>query len=100
MKQTPYITAPKIFWTLSSVLMLLVLTYGYMLNATILNVVARQKSQNDIASLSSDIGNLETSYIALQNNVNIDLAYSMGFKDVSNPQFLYRNSSAIGLSLR
>jgi hypothetical protein len=95
-----HITTKKIFYTLSGVLMLLVLTYGYMLNTTILNVVARQKAQTQIALLSSDTSDLETSYIALQNDVSINLAYSLGFKDVSNPQFLYRNNSAIGLSLR
>jgi hypothetical protein len=88
----------KIFWIFASVLFVLFLAYGYLVNTAILHAVARQKTQQQISLLSSQTADLETSYIALKNSVTLDLAYSLGFKNATNAHFITRKNST-GISL-
>jgi hypothetical protein len=80
---------------------LLVATFGfyvYLVNATIMNVVAREKVESTISELSTTIGDLEFKYISLKNNITLDLAREKGFTDASPTAFLARNEAAPALS--
>jgi len=87
------IDTEKMFWILASTLLMLAFLYAYLVSTTIFNVAARQHDQVSLAALSSDTNDLEASYISLQNTITLQLAYSMGFKEVSNPQFLLRKGN-------
>ena len=97
---TAQLNTQKIFWILSGVLFVLFMTYAYMVNAAIMSAVSRQKSQQQISSLSSDTANLESQYISIKNSINLELAYSMGFKNETNTRFIARKATESSLTLR
>lgn len=79
-----------LFFILAATFVSIFLLYAYLVNKTIMNVVARQHTEKSISALSSKLGDLEAKYLALQGGVTIDLAYARGFKD-ANPQFISRS---------
>ncbi len=81
-----------IFWILFAVFFLCAGFYMYLINSTIHNVVARENLENQASSLTLAIGSKEFTYISLRNNITLPLAYSMGFKDVSEKTFVSRDS--------
>ncbi len=97
---TAQINTQKIFWAFSVVLFLMFMTYAYFVNAAIMAAVSRQKAQANISQLSSETSNLETQYISLKNSINLNLAYSLGFKNETNTRFIARKGSAGSLTLR
>lgn len=72
-----------LFWSLLSVLVVLVGLYGYMVNQTIWNAFNRDNIETQIVALNSKLGDLEFEYMAIPNNVNINKAYEMGFQNAS-----------------
>lgn len=81
-----------IFWTLLGTLLLCFGLYMYLINVTIHNVVAVENLENKASQLTLSLGTNEFKYILMRNNVTLSLAYSLGFKDVSNKTFVSRNS--------
>lgn len=65
-----------------------------------MNVVARENIEQDISSLSSDLGELEYRYMTLRNGVTLDLAYTKGFQDAEPTQFLTRGPSSLSYNSR
>ena len=90
----------KIFWFLIVFLLFSIVAYVYFVNQTVLNIVKREKIENQIMSLNSRIGELEFKYISLKNNISLDYAYSIGFVDVKDVKFASRKLSNQGISLR
>jgi len=82
----------RIFWILAVVLFALFMTYAYLVNAAILNAVGRQNAEDKLSTLSSQNGQLEMTYITLENNLSLAYAYSLGYQDVDAPQFIARAS--------
>jgi hypothetical protein len=76
-----------IFFIVASLLVFLFVSYAYLVNKTIMNVVAREKTEKTYQKLSASIGDLEAKYLTAKSGVTIDLAYSKGFKD-AHPQFV------------
>lgn len=75
------------------------LSYGYLINATIGNVVARQQAQSSITKLSAELATLETVHLQLKNNIAPSLAIQLGFVDVAEPHFVaYNQSQSLSLS--
>ncbi len=99
--QIPFISkisTKLLFFVLSAMLLSIFALYFYFVNKTIMNVVARESIQRNIASLSGGIGELEFKYISLKNNVTLDLAHAQGFQDVSGTKFLARNQKSTTLT--
>jgi hypothetical protein len=82
-----------IFWSLLTILFISIFFYMYFINTTIHNVVLRQNLEAEASKLSLSIGNEEFQYITKRNEVTLQLAYSLGFKEVSDKTFVYRNPS-------
>jgi hypothetical protein len=61
-------------------LALLALLYFLILGNMVFSIVQRKALEKQELSLSSDVGNLELSYLSVSNNVDIALSSSMGFK--------------------
>jgi len=86
-------------WSLVGVLILAIFSYGYFVQGTIVNIVARQDMENKLSVLNSNILALESEYMKIQDSINIDLACSLGFKPVINQKFVTRTVSNPSLSL-
>jgi|GEM_PF-1959495 len=77
-----------------------VLSYGYLINSTIGNVVARQKAQSSITTLSAELASLETAHLQLKNRISPALATQLGFVGVAEPHFVaYNQSQSLSLNL-
>ena len=76
-----------IFWTLTGILLLCFAFYTYSINVTVRNVVQRENLESEISKISLDISNKEFSYISKRNSVSMQLAYAMGFKDVTDKTY-------------
>ncbi len=75
-------------------------SYGYMINATIGNIVARQKAQTGIAAISAELAMLETKHLDLKNRIDPSLAASLGFVAVAEPRFVtYNQSQSLSLNV-
>ncbi len=77
-----------IFWSITSAIFMLMGMYIYYINLTVHNVVARQNLENEASSLTLLIGNKEFEYISKRNQVNLALAYSMGFTEVKSKSYI------------
>jgi hypothetical protein len=66
--------------------------YGFLLKNTIDNVVEREKLSKETKSLLTNISDLETKYFSLKNDVTIDIAYSRGFKNPVNTEYISKKS--------
>lgn len=98
--KTAQLNTEKIFWILAGIVFVLFMTYAYMVNAAIMGAVNRQKVQANISKLSSETSDLESQYISLKKDINLDLAYSLGFKNEANTQFIARKGTSQSLTLR
>jgi hypothetical protein len=67
-------------------------SYGYFVKQTILNVVIRQEIEEKMADLGSHVSSLEVRYIELKNRINLDFAYSLGYRDVPEVKFVSRST--------
>lgn len=70
-----------LFLRAGSVLVLLVIAYLYFINSMVFNAVARQKLVSEINTLQTQVVALETEYFSLSNNITLELAYNLGFRD-------------------
>ncbi len=85
----------NIFWTLIGILLFCLCFYMYSIDTTVHNGVLYQELQSKISKLSLSVGDSEFQYINAQNAVTLPLAYSMGFKDVS--QKTYISKTVVGM---
>lgn len=84
-----------LFWFLAGILFLCVGFYMYSINITVRNVIAREEIENKIAELSLSTSNKEFEYINKRNDITITVAYSMGFKDVDQKQFVSKDTVSL-----
>lgn len=82
----------KVTLSLFGAVILFALLYGYFVNQTILNVVARENVETELIELSSEVSSLEVEYIKLKNKIDLKFAYSLGYRDVSSVKFVSRKS--------
>ena len=74
--------------TLMAFAFLAALMYGYLINKTIANVVARQHAQSEIGILSSRVAELETTQLKLKNRITASLANQLGFVEMADPSYI------------
>lgn len=89
----------KIFWMLFSLLVLLIISYGFLVERTIQNAVAKQKLESQMSSLNSNVDSMEFTYISLENNITMDFALSKGFAAVPENNFAVIVPAKSGLAL-
>ncbi len=66
-----------ILWSFVTLSILYVLCLGNMVK----NIVERKGLENEARSLSTDVANMELTYLSLSNNVDMNLSHSLGFKE-------------------
>ncbi len=69
----------------------LALCYALILGNMVFNIVERKALEKQAVSLSNEVGALELSYLTMSNKVNLELSYSLGFKEIK-PAFATRKS--------
>jgi hypothetical protein len=80
-----------IFWSLIGLLLLGIGFYMYLINATVHNIVARENFETEASALTLAIGKQEFAYIQARNSITLEMAYSMGFKDIAEKTYVSRN---------
>ncbi|MCE9644151.1 hypothetical protein K8Q93_02845 [Candidatus Parcubacteria bacterium] len=89
----------RAFFVLAVLAGMLVATYLFLLNQTIRDVVAVEDTQRAIATLHSEVSDLESKYLVARSKVNLETALALGFHDASSVDFLARSSEHTRLSL-
>ena len=64
-------------WTLG----VLILGYVLLLGNMVFNIVERKALEGRALTLSNEVGNLELEYLSVSQKVDLNLAYSLGFKE-------------------
>lgn len=89
----------KAFWILFSVFVFFIMSYGFLLNSTMMNAVSKQNIGKEMISLGSEVNSLEFQYLNLKNSITLDLVKSKGFISLSSEKFAVIDSSQKNLSL-
>lgn len=67
--------------TMLFILATLVLFYVLILGNMVFNIIERRTLEKEMLTLSNEVGELEVSYLAVSNSVDINLSSAMGFKE-------------------
>lgn len=84
--------------TLASVCVALFALYMYLVSASVLHVVMRTEVHQEIASISSEISELEGEYIQAQHRVSSDIASLQGYTHTSLKIFIDKTPSSLVLN--
>lgn len=80
----------QIFWLMISIIVCLAGVYCYAAMAIAHHVAERQDLEREITTLTVEQGDLEFTYLALQNKIDLSMAYQYGFQEVSKPVYVSR----------
>ena len=94
-----YESRTSFFWSLISLSAFSLIAYIYAINATAHHIAVRENLEEKVSNIESELGSLEFAYIDLKNNVSIDTARELGFKEVSKPLYVSRQAQAGSLTL-
>jgi|SRR3989344_335202 len=93
-----FISTKDLLVFLAISLAVLTVSYGYLVQNAVRNALLSEKIQNKISIIGSTIGELEADYIKQKQLITPDLAYSLGFKDVTSEKFITRPKVGVGVS--
>ncbi len=69
----------------------LALAYVFILGNMVINIIERRVLEKEAIALGNQVGDLELNYLSISNKVDLNLSYSMGFREVK-PVFATRKS--------
>lgn len=78
-------------WTLAGGVLCLCALYVFFVHQTVLNVSKRAEIERSVSTLRSSTTSLQAHHIAISSKITSELAYSLGYKEVS-PTFIPRQS--------
>jgi len=84
----------KIFWALFSISLISIALYIFAINSTVRYTVTRQHLERELVRLNSDNGALEFEYLELKNSITKELAYTKGYKEVTEPVYASRGRAS------
>lgn len=88
----------RMFWALALLLVVFCGAYVFLVNRTVVKVAERDALQTDLSELKSEITTLEFEYISRKNEIDMELASSMGFKEAGGAHYVSRRSLTPALS--
>ncbi|MEK7567813.1 MAG: hypothetical protein AAB513_02745 [Patescibacteria group bacterium] len=88
-----------LFYTLSTMLLMTIFSYAYLLNKTIADVVYVEVEQKKQVELHSKLSVLENQYLTEMSNLTKEKAYDMGFVDDAKPVYVSLKNFPEALSL-
>ena len=71
----------------------LALFYVLILGGMVYNIVERRSLDSEARALSNEVADLELSYLSMSNKIDLNYAYTSGFKDIKAN---YANKKAVG----
>jgi len=77
---------------LAGLLVTLLILYSYLVSQSIVNVLVRQNIEQEIATLNSTVGSLESDYIVRKERINLAYAHMLGYEDIEDKSFVVRKS--------
>lgn len=89
----------KAFWCAAFAVLLMTGVYFYALQNAAFNAVKITKIERETAILNQNISRLEFEMIALKNDLNTELAYSLGFEESQDTKFIQKRSVATILNV-
>ena len=84
-------TRRKLFGLLIFSFILMIALYVYFMSVTVIKAIERKNNIMLIQNLNSDNQLLEESYFTILNKFNKDYAYSLGFIDQKNTEFVFKS---------
>lgn len=72
--------------------------YLLLLGNIVLNIAERKTVEAKVRTLSSEVGDLELGYLAMSNNIDLNLSYSLGFKEVDAKFATRKTLDAVGFN--
>lgn len=72
---------PVTAWLLLSMAFVLICAYIYFVNGAITHIVAAKDMQGEFVQLAGSVGNLEKQFLTTKTEINIEYAYSRGFRE-------------------
>lgn len=92
----------RTFWIIISAIIFIIFSYLYFLSTTVMHVTMRQQSERKLSDMTANIATLESQYVDLTSNINIEHAYALGFKDTTSDQtqFVKRSATLGTLGMR
>lgn len=75
----------------------LALCYAFILGNMVFNIIERRSFEKETLSLLKEVGDLELAYLSLSNKVDLNLSYSLGFKEIK-PKFATRKAFGLNSS--
>lgn len=92
-------TERRIFYIAVLLLIFVSIFYAYFVNQTIRNVAKRENIENEIGTITSNLSDLELQYLSRKNNLTLDYALSIGFKEVNKINYISKGTETNGLTL-
>ncbi len=77
---------------------ILALCYVFLLGNMVLNIVERKALETNARTLLSEVGELELTYLNISDTIDLDLAHSMGFKEVETKFTTRKSLGNIGIA--
>ncbi len=81
-------------WTLG----ILAFFYVFLLGNMVFNIVERKALEGYAYALSNDVGDLELEYLSMSKKVDLNLAYSLGFKEIKTKFVTRKTLGLLNLS--
>lgn len=95
-----YKTERRFLYAALSLLVLGFCSYIYFVSASVTHVVMRKQVDQEIASLGSNVSQLESQYIEAQHQVSNEIATLHGFTHTTQTIYLDKSASSLALSKR
>jgi len=78
----------RIFWTLAVVGACALLFYVYFVSVAVVSVISRKDAESELGRLTAQVATLESTYVVLDRGIDLELAHTNGFVDVSVPRYI------------
>lgn len=85
-----------IFATLLALVMALLFSYAYFVNATVHSVVNREATEQKMSTVYSEVSDLEARYLARIETIDLSLARENGFQEISQSQVHFAQRISTG----
>ncbi len=100
LKTMTNINQKNIFFILSAFAVLFLGSYGFFVNKTVWNVVARQNTVKELQKTSSEVAELEASYMNISGTLTLDHAYALGFQEVKSTDTIFVERTIPAVAIR
>lgn len=93
-----FLSQNHIFWTLICLIGLFILSYAYLVNATVLHTAGLQKIDEEIVDTKSEISQLEFALIEESKNFTKEYASTLGLVEIADTVFVSRTSAKLSFN--